>query len=446
MIKKIRVFFWTIEAFLKKHVKIIAIGLLLGIVAFLLIYKLAAYLPSPKKHERIGLIGRYSFNQLPKEILALLGEGLTAIGEDGSIKPGLASKWDISLDNLVYTFTLKDNIFWQDGKPIKADQIIYNFKDVESKVIDDCTISFILKEPFSPFPLVLSAPVFKNNFLGSGSYKVVKIKQDGNYIKLLKLSGPEKNIIYHFYPTVDMAKLGFKIGEVDILDGFFINPFEEDWLKYLKIAKQLKRDRYIGLFFNNTDALLGNKSLRQALSYAIKNKPTDESRALGPISFLSWAYNSQVKTYDYDPKNALNLLEKVKKEKNEEIKLKISTSQAFLPLAEEIQRSWEEILGIKISIEIINAIPQDYQIFLGMQEIPADPDQYLFWHSTRKENITNFKDPKIDKLLEDGRRTADNAKRKEKYFDFQKFLLEEAPVAFLSYPYFYKISRISIFP
>ena len=69
----------------------------------------------------------------------------------------------------------------------------------------------------------------------------------------------------------------------------------------------------------------------------------------------------------------------------------------------------------------------------------------MLWHSTRQENITNLKNPKIDKLLEDGRRMADLEDRKEKYFEFQKVLSEESPVVFLSHPTIYSIRRKKIF-
>jgi ABC-type transport system substrate-binding protein len=62
----------------------------------------------------------------------------------------------------------------------------------------------------------------------------------------------------------------------------------------------------------------------------------------------------------------------------------------------------------------------------------SDPDQYLFWHSTQtKTNLTQTNNPKIDKLLEEGRQTFDQQERKKIYQEFQKILLEECPAIFL---------------
>ena len=65
----------------------------------------------------------------------------------------------------------------------------------------------------------------------------------------------------------------------------------------------------------------------------------------------------------------------------------------------------------------------------------------LLWHSDGPDNITHYKNLRIDKLLEDGRKTVDVAKRKAIYNDFQKYLLEDAPAVFLYYPDEYTITR-----
>ncbi len=98
-------------------------------------------------------------------------------------------------------------------------------------------------------------------------------------------------------------------------------------------------------------------------------------------------------------------------------------------------------LGINTKIKVINNPYADFQALLATQEIPSDPDQYLFWHSTQTGNISRYKSPKIDKLLEDGRKTLDKTERKDIYFDFQKSIVEETPAIFLFHPTVYTISK-----
>jgi peptide/nickel transport system substrate-binding protein len=121
------------------------------------------------------------------------------------------------------------------------------------------------------------------------------------------------------------------------------------------------------------------------------------------------------------------------------------TTPALLPIAEKIKGDWAAI-GVNTNIQVSNTPPQNFQTLLAIQAIPSDPDQYSFWHSTQSaSNITNYHNSKesqrIDKLLEDGRRTLDQDERKKIYLDFQRFLVEDCPVIFLYHPVTYTIEK-----
>jgi peptide/nickel transport system substrate-binding protein len=73
---------------------------------------------------------------------------------------------------------------------------------------------------------------------------------------------------------------------------------------------------------------------------------------------------------------------------------------------------------------------------------PPDPDQYYFWHSTQEVgNITHYKNVRIDKLLEDGRKTLNINERKKIYKDFQRIIMDDHPALFIYYPYSYTIEK-----
>ncbi|MGH7245477.1 MAG: peptide-binding protein, partial [Candidatus Levyibacteriota bacterium] len=86
-------------------------------------------------------------------------------------------------------------------------------------------------------------------------------------------------------------------------------------------------------------------------------------------------------------------------------------------------------------------IPPVFQIFVGSFTMPEDPDQYTLWHSNQENNITNFRNQRIDKLLEDGRKTIAEQDRLSIYADFQKYLNDEQPATFLYFPYSYTVTR-----
>ena len=121
--------------------------------------------------------------------------------------------------------------------------------------------------------------------------------------------------------------------------------------------------------------------------------------------------------------------------------LELSTFPENYSLAQKISESWKAI-GVNALIKVVLAFPPDYDVILGTQEIPADPDQYALWHSTQETtNITHYNNPKIDKLLEEGRKEKDKDQRQQIYREFQRYIIDDAPVRFLIHPSVYTIRR-----
>src|SRR4030066_345351 len=372
----IRLFF----AFIKRFKGVIFSGILIGILLFLVFGFLGPKFMG-KSVERIGITGRYHTESLPREILGMVGKGLTYINENGEVEPDLAKKWETPDKGKTWIFTLKDNIYWQDKTLITTKDITYNFSDVE-----------IEKQEFK------------------------------------------------FFPTEESAKNAFKLGQVDILkDLYNQNPFI-DW-KTAKVVKTWDNNLVVTLFFDIQDPTLSEKTIRQALNYAIDKNKFDGPRVISPISSTSWAYNPQVKAYDFDLKRAKEIIDALPKEAKANLKIRLVSAPILLPVAEQIAEGWKNV-GIESQILVSSVIPQDFQAYLAIFEIPKDPDQYAIWHSTQESsNISNYKNPRIDKLLEDGRAELDLNARRSIYLDFQRFLLEDVPAAFLYNPSTYEIVR-----
>ncbi len=438
-LRKIRFSFLLVVAFLKKHQRLIILGFFLGLLSFWglpRIYKKFFFY----QLERIGYVGKFSYENLPLEIQEKISMGLTTISPDGHILPQVAQSWEINKEGKEYIFTLKDNLFWQDGKPLKAQEVNYKFSDVTTKFLDEKRIKFELKEPFSPFLSVVSQPIFKRGLVGLGEYKVKKVKRSGVIIHQVHLVSlkERKKIVFKFYPTEEALKTAFKLGEIDIAMEI-TQPGELSLWPKTKIIPKVRYNRFVALFFNTHNSKFSEKSFRQALAYAIQKKWF--YRALTPINPYSWAYNPNVKPYNFDLENARKLLKKTKNNEEKTNQIELSAISSLIQTAEQIKKDWEN-LGIHCKLKIINRLDEPFEALLTSQEIPPDPDQYIFWHSTQELNITRYKNPKIDKLLEEGRKTLDKTKRKEIYLDFQKSLIEEVPAIFLYHPVVYTVSKI----
>lgn len=428
-----------IAAFTARFKGLILLGILFGVAIFVTFGVLRPKLFFADT-QRVGIVGRYRVETLPESILGLIGSGLTKVNEDGTVSPALASSWDSSDGGQTWTFRLRDDVKWQDGKKVDSESITYQFSDALIERPDQKTIVFKLESPFSPFPYVVSKPTFRKGLLGTGEWRVTKARVSAGFLQKLTLSnqkGQKKEI--KFYPTEDRAKLGFRLGGIDILEGVFNpKPFEE-W-QTVKIEQATGTDKYVALFLNTEDKLMGEKSLRQALAYAIKKDAFDGPRAISPISPDSWAFNPQVKPYAYDANRAKELIEDLPEEIGE-LNVSIVTTPALLTVAESIAKDWNEV-GVKSSVQVSSGVPSEYQALLAIFDIPGDPDQYSVWHSTQtSSNITRYKDARIDKLLEDGRVELNLEERKKIYLDFQRFLVEDSPAIFLYHPVSYTIKR-----
>lgn len=103
------------------------------------------------------------------DIVGYMYTGLLAVDpETQTIQPGrpqgLAESWEVSDDNLVYTMTLKQNVFWSDGEQVNADDVLAHWEllnnpdaahpdafildsvaDVQK--IDDFTVEFTMSSP-----------------------------------------------------------------------------------------------------------------------------------------------------------------------------------------------------------------------------------------------------------------------------------------------------------
>jgi peptide/nickel transport system substrate-binding protein len=248
-----------------------------------------------------------------EDLVSLIYSGLMRKNDDGTLVPDLALKYDVSKDNLTYTFTLRDNIYFHDNTPVTADDVVFTINEIKDPIIkspqkgnwdgvsvekiDEKTVKFTLKQPYAfflenttigimPEHIWDNSPIELNDAniqpIGSGPYKVDKVsKEAGGLIDYYDLV-PFKNFnlgepfitkfSLHFYQNEDDQVSALLNGEVDQIGS--ISPKNAEMLKEKNYrVESTTLPRVFGLFFNQSqNQIFTDKSVLQAIDLAI-DKP-----------------------------------------------------------------------------------------------------------------------------------------------------------------------------
>lgn len=245
-----------------------------------------------------------------KDLTSLVYSGLTRKYQSGQVIPDLAESYTVSKDGLSYTFVLKDKIYFHDGTPVTADDVIFTINEIKDPLtksprksnwdgitvqkINEKTIEFNLKQPYESFLEnatvgILPASIWKGtpielndantNPIGSGPYKVTGVSKQSSGIidnytlkqfNKFVLGAPYiKNLTLKFYPNENDLISALKNGNVDQVSG--LTPENAEKLKNIGYNIQSSvLPRVFGLFFNQNQAqIFTDKKIIEAMNQAI---------------------------------------------------------------------------------------------------------------------------------------------------------------------------------
>ena len=147
----------------------------------------------------------YATTNAEKTLGKLMFANLVSPDASGHIKAELAKSVRMDKTGQVWTVTLKDKIFWSDGEPITADDVIFttnlirdpsakttissDFSNVAIKKIDDKTVEFKLPSTYIDFEDTLEFPLIPAHILGEVSPALVF---ENEYSMKPVVSGPFK--------------------------------------------------------------------------------------------------------------------------------------------------------------------------------------------------------------------------------------------------------------
>lgn len=273
-----------------------------------------------------GIIGRPRFinpiiakSDADRDMTQLIYSGLMRATPKGELLPDLADHYEISSDGLTYTFTLRDDLVWHDGKPITSADVAFtiekvrdvalaikspkraSWEGVEVSTPDDKTVIFKIKQPYAQFlenatmgilPKHIWQDVPDEEFdvsyyniepIGSGPYRVNNIVRDNDkglplYYDLVAFKKyPEgepyvtdlRIMFFGNNTELSQAYTNHTVDQIHTIEPAFAHEIE----KTNAVIRRAPLPRVFGIYFNQSQQpILADKNVRKALATAIDKR------------------------------------------------------------------------------------------------------------------------------------------------------------------------------
>lgn len=403
------------------------------------------------------------------------------------IEPALAEKWDVSDDNLTYTFYLRQGVTFADGTPLKAGDVKFSIDRAKTNqkspwtftlealkeitTPDDNTVVMTLSEPWAPFlsdiamfnASIISEAFAKkvgedglvNQTMGTGPFMLAEWKK-GEYVLLKK----NPNHWDKGLPLLDEIKitvvpddnsriLQLQGGQIDGMYNVPLNRVSELSQDPNLDVKQFTSTYNNFIALNTRNAPLNDVKVRQALNYATDKQTLikivnfgigEVSNSFMPNGALYW--NKDQTGYPFDLAKATALMKESSIPNGGKIAIQIqSGAESSLQLATALKEMWSKI-NIELDIQQLEqAIVTDnyrnskFEAYAtGWTNDIIDPDE-LVSYAILPENVENYRTGWINQkaidLAKQGRATLDDAERRKIYYEIQDIHMQDAPFVYL---------------
>jgi ABC-type transport system substrate-binding protein len=426
-------------------------------------------------------LGFASFND--RNAGLLLYDTLLDIDAKGNVVPNIAERIDASEDVMTFKLTLRSGVKFTDGTSYDAAAVVKNFQRIMDPknrcrcVSDLATINTVeatgplevvikMKSPSAHFPATLAdvagmvaSPTaiekygadFGNHGIGAGPFKLKEWRRGAQVIFERNADYWRKapnldEVVLRPMPDEQTRYASLKAGNLDIVT----NAAARDRVD----ATQEKRFQILNpgslatsfIQVNLGSADVSDIRIRQALALALDRVALNRALNRGLYKIANTPFGTGLFPHEavdgypgYDPAKAKKLVEEYGKPVK--IKLSINASPVNALAGQALQQMWKKI-GIETEIIpleqvqlVRTAASRDYQVMLYRWAGGADPDKnvHQFFHSKGTVNRVNFNNAEMDKLLDQGRATTNQAERLKVYRQINNLLAKELPYLFLWY-------------
>lgn len=449
------------------------------------------------EQEPVGLDPHVTSARSSFQILENVLDTLVEMDDGLNIVPALATSWEVSDDGTVWTFQLRDDVVFHNGRAMTADDVVYTYErllDPETgsgnayklvgspsiEALGPTTVQFTLAEPSGIFLGSLAIDkslgiiaresvedgTINTTPIGTGPFAITEFlpgtsltlerndaywKTDANGTQLPYLDAVEVRIV----GEGSQRRTGLVTGDLDWAFSVPLQSIEELEARDDVIVDSTAGPAYYYMGVNTLREPLDDVRVRQAISYALDRGQITEAATFGtgvptqdPIPSVSaWAYDYAPYAQDLD--QARSLLAEAGVEDGFELTVMPTTFvEETIRMAQVIQAQLAP-LNIDVTIDtrewsdwLETQGAGEYDTFVCSWNGLIDPDDFFFaQHKTGEVfNFTGYSNPTVDALLEEGR-AADGFD--ERYAIYEQ--VNEAIVDAATYIYIYNPSNIQVY-
>ena len=408
-------------------------------------------------------------------------ETIVKADKNFNMVPGLAERFEVSSDGLTYTFVMRKNVKFHNGKTLSANDVKYSFERIMNPdtgatnrevfnnvkaiaVVDEHTVQLKMAKIHAPLLARLgdlgagtimpegSGETQGSHPIGAGPFKFAgRVMGSENNLDRFDDYWGEPAYLDAVHsvevtePTVRLT--GLRTGEFH-----FINDIPMDRIAEVQKESKIQTQSwdpvsFAFLNFNHKVKPFDDPRVRLAFDYCI-DKDTlqqgaiwDQGEVTTTFSYPgSGSRNNNLKARGQDFDKARSLLKEAGVG-NLEFTFKVTTNYPWHVDATQIMVEWFRMAGMKVKIAQLNWSDwlaqcwtnRDYDVTMMNFFTLWEPDflYYSLWHTTGGFNYRNINDSVIDELCERARGTVDVNQRNKIYQDVQKRIFEQAHDVFL---------------
>jgi peptide/nickel transport system substrate-binding protein len=422
------------------------------------------------------------------QVLENVYDTLVQPGPDLQMEGALAESWEISDDNLTWTFTLRDGVTFHNGRDFTAADVVYSYNRImdpdvaaansfrfasieEVVAVDDLTVEIHLTRPTPN--LLVNIGAFKGMAIvpqeivddgsidstpvGTGPFRFVSRSPDQGIVLeanpdywradegLPHLDG----IRFVQIPDATVKLTNLQTGEAHWIDG--VPPQDLEGLEgdSSVVFQRVAGGDYHYFALNQNREPFDNVDVRRAIAMAIDRPVITEAAQFGAATPNQAAIpSSNFWATDYSPfatgdtEGATALLEAAGVS---DLSIEFMVSSDFPETVTQAQVIASQLAEIGVTVEISDVDfgtwldrqgQGDFDAFMLSWVGNIDPDDFYYaqHHTEGTFNFQGYSNPEVDALLDEARVETDQDARKALYDEAVQMIVDDASYTYLYNP------------